>query len=380
MVSSNYVIGQLKGESHPSLVLPRKVGKFFLLKADFHTHTVFSDGHVWPDFRSYEAMLDELDAIAITDHVDYQGWPDDLAKDYNRPHEIAENFVKDTSLLVIRGAEISPRVSPYHCNAIFLSDANAIPTDYMESTSGEFVMKEGDLTADIYKAFEAAMDQNAFIFYNHPTYRFWNIESDGYGLFSTVHEDLVKKGWLHGIEIVNGGSYLVEAHRAAIKYDLAVLSNSDVHWSTLRSNPKSRPVTLVLADSFSKEAIKEALHEGRSVAYWDNHLAGPGDILKEIFLSCLSFTHDWDKRKDSHLLTLNIENTSSIPFRAKLSTKYELLFQPSNTIILAAGTQTKIKIKTVSDKPDKISLLFEIDNLIPEPDSSLVVSMEIPTN
>ena len=34
---------------------------------DFHQHTVFSDGEVWPSIRVKEAIKDGLNAIAITD-------------------------------------------------------------------------------------------------------------------------------------------------------------------------------------------------------------------------------------------------------------------------------------------------------------------------
>ena len=42
------------------------------LKCDFHMHTVFSDGIVWPTFRVDEAWEEGLDAIAITDHIENQ--------------------------------------------------------------------------------------------------------------------------------------------------------------------------------------------------------------------------------------------------------------------------------------------------------------------
>ena len=41
------------------------------LKCDFHIHTVFSDGDVWPTVRLAEAWEEGLDAIAITDHLEY---------------------------------------------------------------------------------------------------------------------------------------------------------------------------------------------------------------------------------------------------------------------------------------------------------------------
>ena len=42
------------------------------LICDFHMHTVFSDGRVWPTVRVDEAWREGLDAIAITDHLEYQ--------------------------------------------------------------------------------------------------------------------------------------------------------------------------------------------------------------------------------------------------------------------------------------------------------------------
>ena len=42
------------------------VGAYQVLKCDFHMHTVFSDGHVWPNVRVQEAWTEGMDAIAIT--------------------------------------------------------------------------------------------------------------------------------------------------------------------------------------------------------------------------------------------------------------------------------------------------------------------------
>ena len=44
---------------------------YLTLKCDFHMHTVFSDGDVWPTVRVQEAWLEGLDAISITDHIEY---------------------------------------------------------------------------------------------------------------------------------------------------------------------------------------------------------------------------------------------------------------------------------------------------------------------
>ncbi len=55
------------------------------LKCDLHMHTVFSDGSVWPTVRVDEALRLGLDAIAITDHIEYQPHKDDIPTNHNRP-------------------------------------------------------------------------------------------------------------------------------------------------------------------------------------------------------------------------------------------------------------------------------------------------------
>lgn len=42
------------------------------LKGDFHMHSVFSDGNVWPNQRVDEAWREGYDVIALTDHIEYQ--------------------------------------------------------------------------------------------------------------------------------------------------------------------------------------------------------------------------------------------------------------------------------------------------------------------
>lgn len=48
------------------------------LKTDLHIHTVFSDGKVWPNIRVQEALRENLDAISLTEHLEYQPHLDDI--------------------------------------------------------------------------------------------------------------------------------------------------------------------------------------------------------------------------------------------------------------------------------------------------------------
>jgi len=78
------------------------------VSCDFHIHTVFSDGSVWPDIRVHEALKDSVDAISLTEHIEYQPHEEDIPHpDFNRSYELAEKLARPYSkkLMVIKGAE-----------------------------------------------------------------------------------------------------------------------------------------------------------------------------------------------------------------------------------------------------------------------------------
>lgn len=64
-------IGKERVKARRELRLP-EIDGYQLLKCDFHVHTIFSDGIVWPTLRVQEAWEEGLDAIAITDHIEGQ--------------------------------------------------------------------------------------------------------------------------------------------------------------------------------------------------------------------------------------------------------------------------------------------------------------------
>lgn len=97
------------------------------LKCDFHMHTVFSDGLVWPTVRVDEAYAEGLDAIAITEHLEYRPHKADIQADHNRSYEIMKKYAKDKGVIVIKGSEITRSMAGHH-NAIFISDSNPLDT------------------------------------------------------------------------------------------------------------------------------------------------------------------------------------------------------------------------------------------------------------
>lgn len=65
------------GFSAPQRYFPDIPG-YQTLVGDFHIHTVFSDGLVWPTVRVDEAVREKLDVIAFTDHIEYLPFKEDI--------------------------------------------------------------------------------------------------------------------------------------------------------------------------------------------------------------------------------------------------------------------------------------------------------------
>ena len=64
LLSCVLATGQVRNE----IDIPDLEG-YLTLKCDFHIHTVFSDGTVWPTVRVQEAYKEGLDAISLTEHL-----------------------------------------------------------------------------------------------------------------------------------------------------------------------------------------------------------------------------------------------------------------------------------------------------------------------
>jgi len=345
---------------------------YHTLKCDFHLHTVFSDGHVWPNFRVYEALRDGLDAIALTDHIDYEGHPEELQRDYNKPYEIALEAAKNTRLIVIKGVEISPRMPPHHCNALFVQDANAIPVRYMKNSKKAFVMKDSVRREDILAAFEAVKKQGAFISYNHPEFNWWDEKRFGRERFNDFHQLLLKRDMLQGIEVVNSGKYLPQAHAMALQYNLAMLCNSDEHHdisNTFRNT--HRPMTLVFARERSAAAIREALDARRTAVYFRDYLAGRPAEMEALLKACVTVSTTRGKDKDAPALVLKLENNSAFPFALRLSAPYMWVDLPLGRVTLAPHEVTSIKLQTAWEEPKEVKVHVEAENVLVAPDKGL---------
>lgn len=360
------------------MVLPDIPG-YRTLKCDFHLHTIFSDGHVWPSFRVKEALRDGLDVISLTEHIDYEGYPDEIKKDYNRSFQIASESAKGKDLLLIQGAEISPRVPPYHHNVLFLKDVNTLPIDYMKNTKKTFVMKDKISREQLLAPFLEAQKQDAFVLYNHPGYAWWDRRDTA--IFTTIHQDLLDRGILKGVEVVNSGRYNIIGHQIAMKYDLTMFCNSDEHYDAFASYSKShRPVTLVFAKEKTEASVKEALIQKRTALYFDDYIIARQALAEEFFKASLNISTLRSVRKAEHILIVKIFNKSEIPYRVRLSADYDIDHLPLGQVTLKPRDTTTITLKAMWKYPEKTPLRFRVDNILVNPDEPLNMEYQLTTD
>ena len=348
---------------------------FYTLKCDFHMHTVYSDGNVWPSMRASEAIRDGLDAISITEHIDYQGYPEAVKTDYNKSSEIARKASEGKNLIVINGVEISPRVPPYHHNALFLSDANKLPSDYMKVTAKTFTMKENIKKEELMGPFLEAKKQDAFVFYNHPGYSWWDKKDTA--IFTSFHEELWKNGILQGVEVANSGVYNIIAHKMAMKYNLTMLSNSDEHSDFMRYKDSHRPLTLVFAKEKSEAGIKEALVARRTAVYAGDFIVARQHEAEALFLASLKMNFVKSVRNGEPILTCELTNTSSFTFDVRVKSEYNIEQYPLGQFTIEPLGTIKFVVKELWKYPQELTLNLQVHNFITSPDEFLSTNLKL---
>lgn len=334
---------------------------YLTLKCDFHMHTVFSDGLVWPTVRAEEIWREGLDAFSITDHIEYTPFEDDLPINYNRSYEIVVNRANELGLIVMKGAEITRELPPGHFNCLFLDDINPLDTP-------EFI-----------DAIEAAHKQNAFIFWNHPG---WG-QPDGKEKWYDIHTELSTKKMLGGIEVVNGTTYYPVAHRWALEKKLTMLGNSDLHAPATMdydlARGEHRPMTLVFAKEKTTAGIKEALEAGRTVVYHGEHLIGVETYLAALFANSVTVLNPEITIVGNQSTPIFIKNSSDIPYRLGANGTVPEIAMPAS-LVLYAGTIVQFNIKATSETTrgkKELVLPYIVENLLVEPGRGLAVDIKI---
>ena len=338
-----------------------------VLAVDLHTHSVFSDGMVWPDVRVEEAKRDGLFAMAVSEHLEYQPKIADIPHpDRNRSYQLASKAAEvkpdatddnKNTLVVINGSEITKVTMPAgHINAVFITDANTLKT--------------GDALAQL----TAANAQGAFTFWNHP---YWHAQTpDGVARMTTVHADFIKRGLLHGIEVANGLDMSDEAFKLALDNNLTILGTSDIHglidWEFDLAGGGHRTATLVLTQAETPDGLKAALKAGHTVAIFNDNLIGRKKNVEAVVSSTLKMEVDQPLPRTT-VVPVRIINDSPVDYMLE-NTGPEGAYDEAHVFTVKAGSSFTLLIKNVPDV-SKLSLTFKALNTYIAPREHLTVQL-----
>jgi len=349
--SSSQTITETRNNS-PKFEIPDIPG-YYTMKCDFHMHTIFSDGKVWPDIRVHEAIAEGLDAISITDHVEHhrKGVEDNHVIGY----EIAKKAAEGKDLVVVPGGEIS--ASKDHYNALFLTNQD------------EPVLRDKTPAVRI----AGANDQGGFVFWNHPG---WTSKyKDGNAPQTEKFVSLLKNGQVKGIEICNGEGYWEGAHRMALENNLTIIGNSDIHGiSYYPFQPdKHRTITLVFAKEKSVEGIQEALLNHRTAIFRGKDIIGAEEFLKPLFLESIKVKADY--RRGTSIAYVQLINSSDFDFYCDYSGDYSF-YNAVSLITIPAHSTTVVGVKTI-EQIESFPMEFTVHNAITAPGMKLGVEVSV---
>ena len=344
-----------------------------VLSVDTHTHSVFSDGHVWPTVRVWEANKDRLDAMAITEHLEYQPYRKDIPHpDRNRAFELAAKENKKgrerTDLLLIAGAEITRKYSPGHVNALFIDDANPLLTT--KNRKEETYINARD-------ALREAKAQQGFMIWNHPAWQ--NDFPDGVIKISKKQQALFDEGLIHGIEVANGEYFNDSSLQVALDHNLAIIGASDIHglidYDYDITAGTHRTVTLAFAEERSVEGIAQALFQKHTVALYDRQFIGREAELGALFNSLVSFERLPSRRKDRQQTTVRIRNAGPIAIELRVDGNISLNKSVGYITVPAKGATVMTVLDRAANEPIDLDLEWINSWQAPKTHASIQISL-----
>ena len=352
------------------IILPQ-VNGYTVFKSDLHTHTIFSDGSVAPNYRASEAWQDGLDVMAVTEHLEHrpsETWMVEYTQKYNGGkytkavnHKIGSKPLDENGimvdlnysvkmaqkegakhgLLIIPGIEITRNGAKIgHFNALFTTDNNAIHDP------------------DPVQAVRNAKAQGALVMHNHPGWQRTNLVP------TETEAKIYAEGLVDGIEVVNTDEFYPGIIDRARESNYFVAANSDIHGTTAldyRLQGYDRPMTLIFAKEKTLESIREALEARRTLAYGFNTLSGDEQLLKDFFTAGVKVSVIRTSSKSIHLA---VTNMTSIPYLLTREGENIKRLQPFHTVWYSVplGTST-LELEVLNmyyskDKHPQVSLTF----------------------
>ena len=343
------------------IILPTIDG-YTLYKADFHMHTIYSDGDVTPRQRVREAWHDGLDIIAITDHLEIRTYEKFMLKalapysqsgepfkyehagiankknkeypvmaDLNAGYDEAVYYAEREKLpiMIVRGTEIwrdTKNVGEF--NALFLEDINAI------------------CHKDLFESFRRVKEQGGLIMHNHPGYTRTTSE-----IAEGEQARAYSEGWIDGVEAVNSTTLYTGIISRCIDNGLFMMANTDAHKPTSHDWPAGgeffRTMTFIMAKSCTERDIKEALKAGRTIGYTAGNLFGEERYLAA-FINEAVTCRVVSKNKKTGEIVYSLTNCCSVPFTLCRGASIHRL-KPFTTLnfTLKNGAEPKFKVENM---------------------------------
>ena len=342
-------------------------------KADLHTHTIFSDGHLSMEARIREAWANGLDVMAVTEHLEYRPHEKNLVKylkgytkgaeaknysfasrnrpasaseinvDFNHPVTVAREAAKMYNLAIIPGIEITRREGEYsHFNALFTIDNNAI---YAPETI---------------ESIRNAKRQGALVMHNHPGWTHKDMK------LTPFEKEVYKAGLLDGIEVMNGEEFYPQAIERAQRYNLFISSNTDIHYPVNEQYErygKQRNMTFIFAKDKSLPSLREAIENRRTIAYSFGTLAGEKGLIEKFVKASLKIEFIGTNKNGRP--TYMITNNSSVDYLFHSFERNQTLLKGHSTVII-----------NLTPENDKLSLIF--DNVWVGMDEHLTIELQQP--
>lgn len=325
------------------------------LKCDFHLHTVFSDGDVWPTTRITEAWRDGLDAISFADHSDYNPHSDDVKNDPARAYELALPAAETLGIILIPGIEVGE--DDLHCNALFITDSHSL--------------RGGKLIETLQKA----RSQDAFVFWNHPG---WKQPAEWFPLIADAYNAKL----IQGMELVNGNSFYPEAYRWVEEKKLTILANSDAHEPVPQACAGGlRPITLVFARTADRAGIREALSARRTAAWMGGEVWGDESLLKMLWEAAVKVEgKERDLKPGGPPVGVRLRNDSAIPFRLHIGKGPDWLLGVQGDVLLPGQKAIEGPLSAAANAPagrQRVEIEMEIKNLHVAPGRNLTVRLPL---
>jgi 3',5'-nucleoside bisphosphate phosphatase len=312
------------------------------LKAEFHIHTVFSDGFVWPTVRVQEAWRDGLDVLSITDHLEYQRHKQYVRVEPGRAYQLAKPLADELGILLVPGVEITKKypTHPAHFNALFVTDPTALLTD------------------DLHESLRRARAQGAFVFWNHPG---WSVDkAEWFAPIAKAYDEKL----FQGMEIGNQNHYYEESWPWIAEKRLAPLATGDWHDPV---EPKEsggiRPITLIFARTPDLNGVKEALFARRTAAWMSDQVWGAEEYLRGLWEGAIRLENpELQAPNGNGEILFRLRNSSSFTFRYRPRNKPAWLRVDDGAFVPERRSLFKPALMSAPAGTHRIDLDLEITN------------------